>query len=142
MTTDHAADHAADVAALRELFAHTIEAWGRGDAEAFGAAFTEDADYVIYTGTHYRGRRKIVDVHDALWARLLQDASRQRVAALRGRLQPETTESMACRRSWLRLGGPHLLVHSRHREITNAIQRGSAFLSRLDGEWWIRIATG
>jgi len=80
--------------------------------------------------------------HDALWARLLQDASRQRVAALRGRLQPETTESMACRRSWLRLGGPHLLVHSRHREITNAIQRGSAFLSRLDGEWWIRIATG
>jgi hypothetical protein len=80
--------------------------------------------------------------HDAVWARLLQDASRQRVAALRGRLQPETTETMASRRSWLRMDGPHLLVHSRHREITNAIQRGSAFLSRLDGEWWIRIATG
>ena len=74
MTTDHAADHAADVAALRELFARTIEAWGRGDAEAFGAAFTEDADYVIYTGTHYRGRRKIVDVHDALWARFLKNS--------------------------------------------------------------------
>ena len=36
------------------------------------ALFTEDADYVVYTGTHYRGRRKIADAHDALWARFLK----------------------------------------------------------------------
>jgi hypothetical protein len=80
--------------------------------------------------------------HELIWRRLLEDASRQRVVALRGRLQPETMDSMARRRSWLRMEGPHLLVHSRHREITDAIQRGAAFLSRFDGEWWIRVATG
>jgi uncharacterized protein (TIGR02246 family) len=48
------------------------EAWDRGDAEAFGEVFTEDADYVVYTGTHYRGRRKIVEAHDALWRRFLR----------------------------------------------------------------------
>jgi uncharacterized protein (TIGR02246 family) len=61
-----------DTIALRDLFARTIEAWDRGDAEAFGAAFTEDADYVIYTGTHYRGRRKIADVHGVLFRRFLK----------------------------------------------------------------------
>src|SRR4051812_44180651 len=72
MTTDSTANRAADIAALRDLFTRVHEAWGRADAEAFGAAFTEDADYVIYIGTHYRGQRKIVEVHRALWARFLK----------------------------------------------------------------------
>jgi len=61
-----------DTDALRVLFTHVHEAWNRGDAEAFGAAFTADADYITYTGTHYRGRAKIVDSHDALWKRFLK----------------------------------------------------------------------
>jgi uncharacterized protein (TIGR02246 family) len=72
MTTNDTASRTADIAALRELFTTMNEAWGRADAEAFGATFTDGADYVTYTGTHYRGRRKIVDVHDALWTRFLK----------------------------------------------------------------------
>ncbi|WP_433795949.1 SgcJ/EcaC family oxidoreductase [Actinoplanes sp. CA-252034] len=61
-----------DLAALRRLFEIMNDAWARADAETFGSVFTEDADYVIYTGTHYRGRAKIIDTHDALWTRFLR----------------------------------------------------------------------
>jgi uncharacterized protein (TIGR02246 family) len=57
---------------IRRLFDGLNAAWGRADAEAFGAAFTEDADYVTFVGTHYRGRAKIVEMHAALWAKFLK----------------------------------------------------------------------
>jgi len=65
-------NRAGDIAALHELFGRMLDAWNRADAGAYGDSFTEDADYVIYTGTHYRGREKIADVHDALWKRFLK----------------------------------------------------------------------
>ena len=37
--------------------------------------------------------------------------------------------------------GNRLLVHSRDPELTRQIQSGSAFLTRLDGEWCIRFGT-
>ena len=61
-----------DIAALHALFDSLIEAWNRADAQAFGAAFTEDADYTTFIGTHYRGRAKIADAHDALWGKYLK----------------------------------------------------------------------
>lgn len=61
-----------DVAALHALFDSVIDAWNRADAQAYGAAFTEDADYITFVGTHYRGRAKIADSHDALWRRYLK----------------------------------------------------------------------
>ena len=69
-TTRHTAD--TDVVALRRLFDGLIDAWNRADAAAFGAAFTEDADYVTFVGTHCRGRAKIADAHDALWHKVPQ----------------------------------------------------------------------
>ena len=63
---------AADVAALHELFDSVTDAWNRADARAFGAAFSADADYITFIGTHYHGRAKIVDAHDALWRRYLR----------------------------------------------------------------------
>jgi hypothetical protein len=79
---------------------------------------------------------------ELVWSRLLDDARREGTLALRGRLQPELTDTLAASRAWLRVEGPHLLAHSRHAAIKETIERGSAFLSRLDGEWWIRVATG
>jgi uncharacterized protein (TIGR02246 family) len=70
--TDEHTDQHTDLVALRRLFDSTIEAWNRADAEAFGAAFTEDADYITFVGTHYRGRAKIADAHDALWRKYLK----------------------------------------------------------------------
>lgn len=34
-------------------------------------------------------------------------------------------------------GGSWMLVHSRHPELLQAIDRGDAFLTRLEGEWWV-----
>ncbi|MEW2414815.1 SgcJ/EcaC family oxidoreductase [Streptomyces sp. NPDC046866] len=42
-------------------------AWGRGDADAYGRQFTEDATYTTYVGTHYEGRSDITEGHRALF---------------------------------------------------------------------------
>jgi hypothetical protein len=31
------------------------------------------------------------------------------------------------------------LIHSRNEKLLNAIYHGDAFLSRLEGEWWMRF---
>ncbi|GIG70260.1 SgcJ/EcaC family oxidoreductase [Phytomonospora endophytica] len=58
---------AADTADVTALFQRLSDAWGAMDAEAYADAFTDDADYVTFVGTHLRGRRQIVDAHAALW---------------------------------------------------------------------------
>jgi uncharacterized protein (TIGR02246 family) len=58
------AEHRADIAAV---IASLVEAWDRHDADAYGALFTEDASYVTFIGTSYRGRRDIVASHRALF---------------------------------------------------------------------------
>ncbi|NUT46358.1 MAG: SgcJ/EcaC family oxidoreductase [Saccharothrix sp.] len=61
-------DRAAVVAVIDSL----VDAWARHDADAYGALFTEDATYVTYVGTYYRGRRDIVESHRTLWGRFLK----------------------------------------------------------------------
>lgn len=48
-------------------------AWGRGDADAYGAAFTENATYTTFLGTHYTGRRDLTEAHRALFSGFLKD---------------------------------------------------------------------
>ena len=36
-------------------------------------------------------------------------------------------------------GASWVLVHARRREVLEAIHRGDAFLTRLEGEWWIGL---
>ncbi|MFD5396338.1 SgcJ/EcaC family oxidoreductase [Streptomyces sp. NPDC127097] len=62
-----------DVAAVRAVVDDLIAAWGRHDAEAYGALFTQDATYTTYVGTFYQGRRDIVESHRALFAKFLKD---------------------------------------------------------------------
>lgn len=38
-------------------------AWNAGDATAYAALFTEDADYITFTGSHSRGREEIESSH-------------------------------------------------------------------------------
>ncbi|CAM4490387.1 SgcJ/EcaC family oxidoreductase [Nocardia ninae] len=59
MTTDQHVDEAA----IRALFERQAKAWYDGDAAAFAALFTEDADYVTWFGTHTKGRRQIHETH-------------------------------------------------------------------------------
>ena len=64
---DLAAERDADTAAVRALFAELIAAWGRGDGHAYGALFTDDADYVGFDGSHTKGRRAIAEWHQKLF---------------------------------------------------------------------------
>lgn len=76
---------------------------------------------------------------DHVLRRLLADAWRQGVAALRGRIDPRHAKEFCDRHCWLRTDGTWTLVHSRHPDIMAAIHQGDAFLSRLEGEWWMRF---
>ena len=58
---------AADEQAVRDLFRRLLAAWGRGDGEAYGALFTEDADYVAFDGSNRRGTRAIATEHQQLF---------------------------------------------------------------------------
>jgi hypothetical protein len=75
---------------------------------------------------------------DGVLRRLLADAWRHGAAAVRGRLDPRYAQDISNRNCWLRREGTWTLVHSRHAEVIDAIQQGDAFLSRLEGEWWLR----
>ncbi|MFD7031140.1 SgcJ/EcaC family oxidoreductase [Streptomyces sp. NPDC059917] len=58
--------------AVRALLTRLVDAWGRHDADAYGALFTEDASYTTYVGTFYRGRRDITESHRILFAGFLK----------------------------------------------------------------------
>lgn len=40
---------------IRALMARLADSWVRGDAQAYGAEFTDDCDYVAFDGTRFRG---------------------------------------------------------------------------------------
>ena len=58
---------AADEQAVRDLVRQLLDAWGRGDGDAYGALFTEDADYVAFDGSNRRGTRAIAGEHQQLF---------------------------------------------------------------------------
>jgi uncharacterized protein (TIGR02246 family) len=62
----------ADEAAIRELFGLLLDDWGKGDGEAYGSRFTEDADYVAFDGTRTTGRREISASHQRLFDKFLK----------------------------------------------------------------------
>jgi uncharacterized protein (TIGR02246 family) len=59
-------------AALTAVIDSLADAWARGDADAYGAHFTEDATYITFVGTRYQGRQDITDGHRALFAKFLK----------------------------------------------------------------------
>ncbi|TQF66361.1 SgcJ/EcaC family oxidoreductase [Rhodococcus spelaei] len=62
-----------DTTALTEVMEQMSEAWGRNDADAYGASFTADATYVTFVGTYYSGRADIVACHRTLFAKFLKN---------------------------------------------------------------------
>jgi hypothetical protein len=72
-------------------------------------------------------------------AHLFENASRNGVLVLSGRLEPHFFDSLAEHLSILSRRRHMMLVHSRDPKILDAIHSGRAFLSRLDGEWRVRF---
>ena len=79
---------------------------------------------------------------DDVLRRLLADAWRHGAAAVRGRLDPRYVDELSNRHCLFGRQGTWTLVHSRHADVLAAIQQGNAFLSRLEGEWWLRWTDG
>lgn len=60
-----------DDAQLTALFRRMCQAWTDGDAQAYGACFTPDADYVSFDGARAAGREPMVAAHDKLFRGVL-----------------------------------------------------------------------
>lgn len=63
---------ATDAQALQMLFQQIMAAWGAGDADAYGALFSDDADYVAFDGLNQKGRTAIIASHQPLFAHWLK----------------------------------------------------------------------
>ena len=71
--------------------------------------------------------------------RLLADAWREGASAVHGRLDPRHAQELSQRHCWFRWDGTWTLCHARDPGIAAALHAGEAFLSRLEGEWWLRF---
>ncbi|WP_280332854.1 SgcJ/EcaC family oxidoreductase [Nocardia wallacei] len=65
-------DRHADELAVRAVLARASAAWVAGDAAAYAAVFTPDADYVTFLGTHHKGRADIEACHIPLFEKFQQ----------------------------------------------------------------------
>jgi hypothetical protein len=68
---------------------------------------------------------------------MFYDAWRNGLVALRGRGEFGLLPALDPERAHVDRRGPWVLVHSRRPDVMDAIKRGRAFFSRLEGEWWM-----
>ncbi len=68
---------------------------------------------------------------------LFCDAWRHGAIAVSGRAEPKFMAAFTAKLCLFRRAGPWMLVHSNNPELLQTILRGDAFLTRLEGEWWI-----
>jgi uncharacterized protein (TIGR02246 family) len=61
-----------DEDAIRELLNRQVVGWDAGDPEACASAFTPDADYVTFLGSHHKGREAIAASYVPLFKKLLR----------------------------------------------------------------------
>jgi hypothetical protein len=69
---------------------------------------------------------------------LFYDAWQLGLIALHGRMEPQFMQELTARACFFFRHGSWTLVHSKNSELMAMIQSGSAFFSRLDGEWCLR----
>lgn len=70
-------------------------------------------------------------------AHLAADAHRRGLSGITGRLDPRSAPELSALGARLAHEGPWVLIRARGPEVRTAIEGGEAFLSRLDGEWWL-----
>jgi uncharacterized protein (TIGR02246 family) len=59
--------NSADEKAISAIPFEMVDAWNRGDGEAFASRFTDDADFIAFEGSHLKGRRDIAAFHQQLF---------------------------------------------------------------------------
>lgn len=77
--------------------------------------------------------------YERVLAHLFHHGRRRGSVALSGRLDPAAMQALVAHGCEFSRDGPWMMVYSRRADVLNAIDRGEAFLSRLEGEWWLRF---
>lgn len=86
---------------------------------------------VVQIGAHPKSIEEVLDY-------LGYDARQHGLMAVSGQLEPEFLPALSARHCLFGRGdGSWLLVHSKDPDLLTAIHRGDAFLTRLEGDWWI-----
>lgn len=80
--------------------------------------------------------RQISDVLASLFA----DAYAAGSVSITGQVEPRWLRELTDAHATLACRSLGVLLQTKDPEISSAVQRGDAFLSRLDGEWWLRFA--
>ena len=65
--------HEKDEAAIRAIIAGLADAWTRGDSDAWGRAFAEDADFTVWNGLYVKGRAAIARGHAQIFSTIYKD---------------------------------------------------------------------
>ena len=104
--------------------------WNHGDAQGFTSAFADDADFIIFDGTHLQGREKIRRFHQQIFDTLVKGT----------RLEAEV--------EFIRFITSELaVIHSRARMAFRGQPRTSPsrdsmqllVVTRNDGRWTVRV---
>lgn len=72
-SAQQSAGRAEDEKAIRAVVAALSEAWTAGDARAWAAAFTEDADFTVWNGQYAKGREAIERGHQQIFSTIYRD---------------------------------------------------------------------
>ncbi len=115
--------------AVRDLLGRLSEAWRSGDAEAMGALFTEDCDYVTFDGTHLKGREDNVAMHRTMLRGFFFRGSRLESREVRIRFLNDTTALVHS------VGA--LLLRWQKTIPANRLSINTTVLVRQDGRWLI-----
>ena len=139
--------------ALRPEYDETAVAWlleqlaaKRALGELRRAALRDAAGVLVGWYLYYANRGGLGQVVQVAAAKgrygevahaMFHDAWHCGLTALAGRLEPQLVPILAERDGAVTRAGPWVLLHSARPDVLAAIQRGDAFLSRLEGEWWL-----
>lgn len=110
--------------ALRDLMRRSVAAWAAGDAEAYAACFTEDADYVVFDGSRLHGRAINAVMHQRIFD-----------GPLKGSRLEAQLESIRFLSADVALLHSRATVVRRGRAKPSPMFRQTLVAVRRDGEW-------
>jgi uncharacterized protein (TIGR02246 family) len=117
-----------DEAAIRSLYQQMLEGWNKGSGEAFAAPFTEEADFIAFDGTRFKGRQEIALSHQPLFDKWLKGSRLVEYAMNVRLLSPDTALLHA-------VGGTVMSGQTEPSPERDSIQTLVAV--KRGGKWWL-----
>lgn len=70
---------------------------------------------------------------------LFQEGAEQGALAMTGQVQPKLLQPLSAAKCTMACRDMGVTIYSRNRDVLSALHRGDAAMTRLDGEWWLRL---